>query len=64
MLRRIIIFLFILLIAITGIELLLKIELNNDIKDGIKIIWLSIERHDLIADINYRVRMLDLKGKH
>ena len=27
-------------------------------------IWLSIERHDLIGDINYRVRMLDLKGKN
>ena len=38
-------------------------ELNNAIKNGIRIIWLSIERHDLIGDINYRVRMLDLKGK-
>ena len=40
-----------------------KIELNNAIKNGIRIIWLSIERHDLLGDINYRIRMLDLKGK-
>ena len=40
-----------------------KIDLNNAIKNGIKIIWLAIERHDLIGDINFRVRMLDLKGK-
>jgi hypothetical protein len=46
-----------------GIELLFKIELNNAIKNGIRIIWLSIERHDLLGDINYRIRMLDLKGK-
>ena len=32
-------------------------------QEGISIIWKSIERHDLIADINFRVRMLDLKGK-
>ena len=38
-------------------------ELNNAIKNGIRIIWLSIERHDLLGDINYRIRMLDLKGK-
>ena len=51
------------LIALTGIELVFKINLNNAIKDAIKIIWLSIERHDLMGDINYRVRMLDLKGR-
>ena len=32
-------------------------------QEGIRIIWKSIERHDLIADINFRVRLLDLKGK-
>ena len=62
-LRKTIIFLLILLIALTGIELLFKIDLNNAIKNGIKITWLSIERHDLIGDINLRVRLLDLAGK-
>ena len=32
-------------------------------QEGINILWKSIERHDLIADINFRVRLLDLKGK-
>ena len=40
-----------------------KIELNNQISNGMKMIWLSIERHDLMGDINFRIRMLDLKGK-
>lgn len=45
------------------IELIFKVEQKNVTQDGISILWKSIERHDLLADINFRVRLLDLKGK-
>ena len=39
-----------------------KFQKNDAFQDGINIIWKCIERHDIMADINYRVRMLELRG--
>ena len=45
------------------LEMYFKLQKNDAFKDGINIIWKCIERHDIMGDINYRVRMLELRGK-
>lgn len=51
------------LFMILVLEMYFKLQKNNAFKDGINIIWKCIERHDIMGDINYRVRMLELRGK-
>lgn len=41
----------------------LKVQRNIAFEDGINIIWKCIENVDVMGDINYHVRMLELKGK-
>ena len=46
------------------IEFYLKLKRNTAIEEGMNIIWKCIERKDVMSDINYRIRMLQLKGKN
>ena len=44
-------------------EFYLKLERNVAFEEGMNIIWKCIERKDVMGDINYRIRMLQLRGR-
>lgn len=63
-LKRTVIFLLIIIVVLTGIELSYKINQKNDIEEGVSAINNAYLRHNTMVDVNYQARKISMSQKY